>query len=178
VLQVDKDDLVHLPDIVDEIKDKPYKFIIFSDDASFEVTDANFKVLKSALDGAVYAPPENVVIYVTSNRRHLIPEYETDRRGGMLVNNEVHQSEALEEKASLSGRFGIWIGFHPFSQEQYLEVARQWINKLAAKSGNSVAWSKAAETAAIQWSLQKVDRSGRIAYQFACHWVGKQLLVQ
>jgi predicted AAA+ superfamily ATPase len=138
VLQVDKDDLIHLPGIVDEIRDKPYKFVIFSDDASFERTDSNYKMLKSALDGAVYAPPENALIYVTSNRRHLLPEYETDKRGGMMVNNEVHQSEVTEEKASLSGRFGIWVGFHPFSQEQYLDVTRKWMEKLSLKNGASI----------------------------------------
>jgi predicted AAA+ superfamily ATPase len=176
VLQVDKDDLIHLPGIVDEIRDKPYKFVIFSDDASFERTDSNYKMLKSALDGAVYAPPENALIYVTSNRRHLLPEYETDKRGGMMVNNEVHQSEVTEEKASLSGRFGIWVGFHPFSQEQYLDVTRKWMEKLSLKNGASIEWTKETEAAAILWAQMKVDRSGRIAYQFASHWVGQHLL--
>jgi predicted AAA+ superfamily ATPase len=121
VVQVDKDDLVHLPDIVAEIKDHPYKFIVFSDDLSFETGESSYKMLKSALDGSVYAPPPNVLIYVTSNRRHLLPEYESDNRGAMMVNNEIHHGEAIEEKISLSGRFGLWVGFHPFSQDQYLK---------------------------------------------------------
>ena len=176
VIQVDKDDLVHLPDIVDAIKGVPYRFILFSDDASFEVGESSYKMLKSALDGSVYAPPENALIYVTSNRRHLLPEYETDNRGAMLVNNELHHGEAIEEKISLSGRFGLWVGFHPFSQDQYLDVVRQWFGKLCDKMGTKLAWGEEERLAAILWSQQKGDCSGRIAYQFATHWVGKRLL--
>lgn len=176
VIQVDKNDLVHLPDIVDEIKDQPYKFIIFSDDLSFEIGDSSYKMLKSALDGSVYAPPENVLIYVTSNRRHLLPEYESDNRGAMQVEGEVHHGEAVEEKISLSGRFGLWVSFHPFSQDQYLHVVRQWVEKLAHKNGADLEWDKEGEDAAILWSQKKGDRSGRIAYQFASNWVGQKLL--
>ena len=176
VIQVDKDDLVHLPDIVDAIKSEPYRFIVFSDDVSFEVGDSSYKMLKSALDGSVYAPPENALIYVTSNRRHLLPEYETDNRGAMLVNNEIHHGESVEEKISLSGRFGLWVGFHPFSQDQYLEVVRQWTGRLCARMGTELAWGAEERQAAILWSQQKGDASGRIAYQFATHWVGKRLL--
>ncbi|HEX9079298.1 MAG TPA: ATP-binding protein [Desulfuromonadaceae bacterium] len=176
VIQVDKDDLVHLPDIVDTIKAEPYRFIVFSDDVSFEVGDSSYKMLKSALDGSVYAPPENALIYVTSNRRHLLPEYETDNRGAMLVNNEIHHGEAVEEKISLSGRFGLWVGFHPFSQDQYLEVVRQWVGRLCARMGTAPVWGAEERQAAILWSQQKGDASGRIAFQFATHWVGKRLL--
>jgi uncharacterized protein len=176
VVQVDKDDLAHLPDIVDEIRGQPFKFIIFSDDVSFETGETGYKTLKSALDGSVYAPPENVLIYVTSNRRHLIPEYESDNRGAMLVNNEIHHGESIEEKISLSGRFGLWVAFHPFSHEQYLCVVRQWVKKLCLKNGVDLAWRKDDEDEAILWSQQKGDRSGRIAYQFAGNWVGHRLL--
>ena len=176
VVQVDKDDLAHLPDIVDEIRGQPFKFIIFSDDVSFETGESGYKTLKSALDGSVYAPPENVLIYVTSNRRHLIPEYESDNRGAMLVNNEIHHGESVEEKISLSGRFGLWVAFHPFSQEQYLCVVRQWVKKLCLNNGVVLAWQKDDEDEAILWSQQKGDRSGRIAYQFAGNWVGHKLL--
>ncbi|MGE5247621.1 MAG: ATP-binding protein [Verrucomicrobiota bacterium] len=176
VIQVDRDDLVHLPDIVDRVKDEPYKFILFSDDLSFESGNASYKMLKSALDGSVYAPPDNVLIYVTSNRRHLMPEYESDNRGAMMVEGEVHHGEAVEEKISLSGRFGLWVSFHPFSQELYLEVTRQWVDKLCAKSGRSLEWTKDAREQAVLWSQKKGDRSGRIAYQFACHWVGRHLM--
>lgn len=176
IVQVDKSDLVHLPDIVDTIKRLPYRFIIFSDDVSFEIGESSYKMLKSALDGAVYAPPENILIYVTSNRRHLLPEYETDNRGAMLVKNEIHHGEAAEEKISLSGRFGIWVGFHPFSQDQYLRVTRLWIDKLCAKQGVELTWTKDVQDEAILWSQKKGDSSGRIAYQFACYWVGIQML--
>ncbi len=176
VIQVDKDDLVNLPSIVDAVRDQPYRFLIFSDDVSFEIGESSYKMLKSALDGAVYAPPENVVIYVTSNRRHMLPEYETDNLGAMIVNNEIHHGEAVEEKISLSGRFGIWVAFHAFTQEQYLAVARQWAEKLSARAGFPLAWGPEADQAAVAWSLQKGDRSGRIAHQFATDWVGGGLL--
>jgi len=176
IIQVDKDDLIHLPDIVDSIKQEPYRFIIFSDDVSFEVGEVGYKMLKSALDGSVYAPPENTRIYVTSNRRHLLPEYETDNRGAMLVNNELHHGEAAEEKISLSGRFGLWIGFHPFSQGQYVEVARQWVVKLSRQCNVAPVWDQGAEKTAIEWAYIKGDNSGRIAYQFATDWVGTTLL--
>jgi len=176
IVQVDKSDLVHLPDIVDAIKQLPYRFIIFSDDVSFEVGESSYKMLKSALDGSVYAPPENILIYVTSNRRHLLPEYETDNRGAMMVNNEIHHGEAAEEKISLSGRFGIWVGFHPFTLEQYLRVTRQWIERLCVKQGVDLPWTKALQDEATQWSHMKGDSSGRIAYQFACYRVGNHML--
>ena len=176
IVQVDKNDLIHQPDIVDCIKRLPYRFIIFSDDVSFEVGESSYKMLKSALDGAVYAPPDNGLIYVTSNRRHLLPEFETDNRGAMLINSELHHGEAVEEKISLSGRFGLWIGFHPFSQDQYVCVARQWVGKLFEKQGSSHTWTDETRAAAIQWGYDKGDNSGRIAYQFACRWVGMQLL--
>jgi predicted AAA+ superfamily ATPase len=176
VVQVDKDDLIHLPDIVDRLKFQPYRFLIFSDDVSFEIGESSYKMLKSALDGAVYAPPENVLIYVTSNRRHLIPEYESDNKGAMMVEGEIHHGEAVEEKISLSGRFGIWVAFHPFSQDQYLDVVRQWVAKLAERCGAEVPWGEACREAAILWSQKKGDRSGRIASQFANNWVGKYLL--
>ncbi len=176
IVQVDKDDLVSLPAIVDEVKAQPYRFVVFSDDLSFEPGDASYKVLKSALDGSVYGLPENVLIYVTSNRRHLVPEYESDNRGAMMVEGEVHHGEAIEEKISLSGRFGLWVAFHPFSQDLYVDVVRGWVEKIARKLGASVEWTPEAQAAAILWSQRKGDRSGRIAYQFASDWVGRTLL--
>jgi predicted AAA+ superfamily ATPase len=178
VIQVDKDDLIHLPDIVDNLKKEPYRFIIFSDDVSFEIGESSYKMLKSALDGSVYAPPENMLIYVTSNRRHLIPEYESDNRGAMMVEGEIHHGESVEEKISLSGRFGIWVAFHPFTQDQYVEVVRQWVGKLAEKLGADVPWDDDCRQAAILWSQKKGDRSGRIANQFANDWVGSRLLAK
>jgi predicted AAA+ superfamily ATPase len=176
IIQVDKDDLVSLPAIGDAVKAQPYRFVVFSDDLSFESGDPSYKVLKSALDGAVYALPENVLIYVTSNRRHLVPEYDSDNRGAMMVEGEVHHGEAVEEKMSLSGRFGLWVAFHPFSQDLYVDVVRRWVGKLAERAGAPVAWTREAEAAAILWSQKKGDRSGRIAWQFACDWVGRRLM--
>jgi predicted AAA+ superfamily ATPase len=152
--------------------------VVFSDDLSFESGDPSYKVLKSALDGAVYALPENVLIYVTSNRRHLVPEYESDNRGAMMVEGEVHHGEAVEEKLSLSGRFGLWIAFHPFSQDLYVDVVRRWAERLAAQAGERVEWTRAAMQEAILWSQRKGDRSGRIAWQFACDWVGRTVLAR
>jgi predicted AAA+ superfamily ATPase len=176
IIQVDKDDLVSLPAIVEELKAQPYKFVLFSDDLSFESGDPSYKVLKSALDGSVYALPDNVLIYVTSNRRHLVPEYDSDNRGAMMVEGEVHHGEAVEEKMSLSGRFGLWVAFHPFSQDLYVDVVRRWVEKLARTAGGAVEWTRDAEAQAILWSQRKGDRSGRIAYQFACDWVGRSLV--
>jgi predicted AAA+ superfamily ATPase len=176
IIQVDKDDLVSLPAIVEEVKAQPYKFIVFSDDLSFAPGDASYKVLKSALDGSVYALPDNVLIYVTSNRRHLVPEYESDNRGAMSVEGEIHHGEAVEEKISLSGRFGLWVAFHPFSQDLYVEVVRRWVEKLSQKVGATLDFGREAQAEAILWSQKKGDRSGRIAYQFACDWVGRKVM--
>ena len=174
IIQVDKDDLASLPAIVDAVKAQPYRFVVFADDLSFETGDASYKVLKSALDGSVYALPDNVLLYVTSNRRHLVPEYESDNRGAMMVNGEIHHGEAVEEKMSLSGRFGLWVAFHPFSQDLYVDVTRRWAERLAAGAGVPFHWTADAEAEAILWSQRKGDRSGRIAWQFASAWVGRQ----
>jgi predicted AAA+ superfamily ATPase len=176
IIQVDKDDLVSLPAIVELVKAQPYRFLIFSDDLSFETGDPSYKVLKSALDGSVYALPDNVLIYVTSNRRHLVSEFESDNRGAMMVEGEVHHGEAVEEKISLSGRFGLWVAFHPFSQDRYVEVVRQWVARLAERAGAETPWGADVEAEAILWSQKKGDRSGRIAWQFALDWVGREAL--
>jgi len=176
VIQVDKDDLPSLPDIFSRIQDQPFRFIVFCDDLSFEPGEKSYKILKSALDGSVYAAPANSLIYVTSNRRYLLPEYATDNLGAKMVNNEVHHGEGVEEKISLSDRFGLWVAFHVFSQEQYLRVVRQCIDNLAAQSGTALPWSGATEQAAIAWSHEKSKRCGRTAFQFAKRWVGRSLL--
>ena len=124
VIQIEKEDLIYLSEIFNAVEDQPYRFILLCDDLTFEPGELSYKMLKSALDGSVYSPPENVLIYVTSNRRHLLPEYETDQRGGMFVNGELQQSEAMEEKISLSDRFGLWVAFYAFSQDRYLDAVR------------------------------------------------------
>lgn len=176
IIQIDKDDLVALPDIFPLIAKEPYRFIIFCDDLSFESGEKSYKVLKSALDGSVYAAPANALIYVTSNRRYLIPEYATDNLGSKLVNNEVHHGEGVEEKISLSDRFGLWVAFHVFSQDQYLLVVRQCLEQLGREHGLCLSWSSDAEAAAIAWSHEKSKRCGRTALQFARRWVGRVLL--
>jgi len=178
IVQVDKDDLPSLPDIFQQIRHLPYRFLLFCDDLSFEPGEKSYKMLKSALDGSVYAAPENVLIYVTSNRRHLLPEYETDNLGAKMVNNEIHHGEGVEEKISLSDRFGLWVSFHVFSQDHYLEVVRQCITNLAKKHGSALPWDTEISRAAIAWSHEKSKRCGRTALQFARHWVGERLLRQ
>ena len=133
-------------------------------------------MLKSALDGSVYSAPENVLIYVTSNRRHLLPEYEGDQLGGKFVRGELQQSEAMEEKVSLSDRFGIWVAFYAFSQDRYIDAVRLSVEREARQRKVQIPWGSELERDAIQWSHDKSKRCGRTAYQFAKNWVGKYLL--
>lgn len=176
VIQVDKDDLVYLPDIFAAIKGQPYRFILLCDDLSFEAGESSYKMLKSALDGSVYAAPDNVRFYVTSNRRYLLPEYETDNLGFKMVNNELHAGEGVEEKSSLADRFGLWVPFHLFSQDQYLELVRQAVARLSRDNGLQPVWDDTLKAAAIRWSHDKTKRCGRTALQFSRYWVGRQLL--
>lgn len=176
VVQVDKDDLASLPDIFSRIQNEPFRFLVFCDDLSFEEGEKSYKILKSALDGSVYAAPENTLIYVTSNRRHLIPEYKNDNVGSYMKGGEIHHSETVEEKISLSDRFGLWVPFSPFSQDQYLHVVRQHIERLAERGGITLPWTRETELAAIAWSHEKSKRCGRTAFQFARRWVGRHLL--
>ena len=176
VIQVDKDDLVNLADIFAAIKGESYRFIILCDDLSFEPGESSYKVLKSALDGAVYAAPEHVRFYVTSNRRHLLPEYETDNLGFKMVNNELHAGEAVEEKTSLADRFGLWVPFHIFSQDQYLELVRQLVVKLSHEHQLEPMTGEELNKTALKWSHDKSKRCGRTALQFSRYWVGQQLL--
>ena len=176
IIQVDKDALPSLPDIFHQIRSLPYRFLLFCDDLSFEPGEKSYKMLKSALDGSVYAAPANTLIYVTSNRRYLLPEYPTDNLGAKMVNNEVHHGEGVEEKISLSDRFGLWVAFHAFSQDHYLTVVAQCVEQLAAQHHTTLPWSDELERAAIAWSHEKTKRCGRTALQFARYWVGQALL--
>jgi len=170
LIEVDKDDLIDLPDILEEIRSRPEQFILFCDDLSFEASESGYKALKAALDGAVSAMPDNVLIYATSNRRHLLPEFQRENREARMVDGEIHQSESVEEKISLSDRFGLWISFHPFSQDQYLLIARHWLRRL----GVSDVKHQDVDQAALQWALRRGARSGRTAWQFARDWAGRQ----
>ncbi len=176
IIQVEKEDLIYISEIFAAVEDQPYRFIMLCDDLTFETGELAYKMLKSALDGSVYSAPENVLIYVTSNRRYLLPEYEGDHLGGKYVKGELQQSEIQEEKSSLSDRFGIWVPFHVFSQDRYLEAVKLCTERWGQKLGCEIPWSDELENAAIKWSHDKTKRCGRTAYQFSKNWVGKYLL--
>ena len=176
VIQVEKEDLIYISEIFSAVENQPYRFIMLCDDLTFEMGELSYKMLKSALDGSVYSAPENVLIYVTSNRRYLLPEYEGDHLGGKYVKGELQQSEIQEEKSSLSDRFGLWVPFHVFSQDRYLEAVNLCIERWSQQLGQEVPWSKELEQAAIKWTHEKSKRCGRTAFQFSKNWVGKYLL--
>jgi predicted AAA+ superfamily ATPase len=178
VIQIEKEDLVYLSEIFSAVEDQPYRFILLCDDLTFEPGELSYKMLKSALDGSVYSPPENVLIYVTSNRRHLLPQYETDQRGGMFVNGEMQQSEVMEEKISLSDRFGLWVAFYAFSQDRYLDAVRLAVAREARERQVDIPHTPELDREAIKWSHDKSKRCGRTAYQFSKNYVGRYLLAQ
>jgi len=163
--------LVDLPDLVTLLADRPEKFIVFSDDLSFEAGDGSYKALKAVLDGSLAAAPPNVLIYATSNRRHLLPEYQSENQAAQQVDGEIHHSEAVEEKISLSERFGLWLSFYPFDQQHYLEIAARHL--AAHGHACTVAADEPWERAALQWALARGNRSGRTAEQFARDWAGQ-----
>ncbi|MBK1719740.1 ATP-binding protein [Thiocystis violacea] len=175
LIEVDKDDLIQLPDLLERIRDRPERFILFCDDLSFEASESGYKALKAALDGSISATPDNVLIYATSNRRHLLPEFQSENREARFQDGELHQGESVEEKISLSDRFGLWVAFHPFSQAQYLGVVRHWVARLGLpdSAGAPLDWEPI-ERAALQWALRRGSRSGRAAWQFARDWAGHE----
>jgi hypothetical protein len=168
LIEVDKRDLVDLPDIVDLVGDRRERYVIFCDDLSFEAGDAGFKSLKVALDGSIAGSAENVIIYATSNRRHLMPEFMNENLEAKHVGGEIHPGETTEEKISLSERFGLWLSFYPFDQEQYLRIAGHWVDTLGGKPDDT------ARKAALAWALERGSRSGRVAWQFARDYVGRR----
>jgi predicted AAA+ superfamily ATPase len=173
LIEVDKADLVDLSDIVDVVAGRPEKFIVFCDDLSFEDGESSYKALKSVLDGSVSASSPNVLIYATSNRRHLLPEYMKENLTYTHTDDgEVHPGEGVEEKISLSERFGLWVSFYPFSQDEYLTIANQWLAHLGVPSSEFAA----ARPHALVWALERSSRSGRVAYQFAKDYVGNHAL--
>ncbi|MBU3737984.1 MAG: ATP-binding protein, partial [Rhodoferax sp.] len=170
LIEVDKSDLVDLLDIVDVVAARPERFIVFCDDLSFEQGESGYKALKSVLDGSVSAAAPNLLIYATSNRRHLLPEYMADNLSYQHTDDgEVHPGEVVEEKISLSERFGLWVSFYPFSQPQYLAIVGQWL----ASFGVSAARIESATPQALVWALERGARSGRVAYQFARDFAGR-----
>ena len=176
VVEVDKDHLAEISTIASKLKFEPYRFIVVCDDLSFDADDGGYKELKSALEGSVFKGAPNVLIYATSNRRHLVTEYMQDNLASTQSGGELHESEAIEEKISLSDRFGLWLSFHQFKQDQYLRVAEYWIKKLAQEHGMRVNWTKVLRQESLAWALNRGVRSGRTAYHFAKHAVGKSLL--
>ena len=170
LIEVDKADLVDLPDIIDVVSDRPEKFMIFCDDLSLEDGEPGYKALKSILDGSVAAATPNVLIYATSNRRHLLPEYMKDNLSYTHTDDgEVHPGEVIEEKISLSERFGLWVSFYPFSQDEYLTIVGQWLTALGLPEGTL----DKARPEALAWALERGSRSGRVAYQFARDYAGR-----
>ena len=170
LIEVDKQDMVDLPDIIDVVASRPEKFIIFCDDLSFEEGEPGYKALKSILDGTVAAATPNVLIYATSNRRHLLPEYMKDNLNyNHTSDGEVHPGEVIEEKISLSERFGLWISFYPFSQEAYLLIVDQWLSSLGVPRDLIAK----ARPEALVWALERGSRSGRVAFQFARDFAGR-----
>lgn len=168
VIEVEKSDLVDLPDIVELLEGRPERFIVYCDDLSFDAGDATFKALKVVLDGSIASAPENVLIYATSNRRHLMPEYFDENLESKRVGDEIHPGEAVEEKISLSERFGLWLSFYPFDQDAYLNIVAHWLRSFGC-GGKEIA---SAERDALNWALMRGSRSGRVAWQFAKDWSG------
>ena len=169
LIEVDKYDLIDLPDIVEQLYGRPERFLLYCDDLSFEANDPSYKALKAILDGSISATPPNVLLCVTSNRRHLLPEYMAENRDARLVDGELHPGESVEEKISLSERFGLWLSFHPFSQDDYLAIVEYWLGEL----GDSRGLDDQARKMALQWALTRGSRSGRVGWQFARDWVGR-----
>lgn len=172
LIEVDKHDLTDLPDIVEHLYDRPECFILFCDDLSFEADDPSYKALKAVLDGTLAAVPENVLVYATSNRRHLLPEYMQENLEAQHVGGEIHHGEAVEEKISLSERFGLWLSFYPFDQDTYLDIVCAWVEQLGGSA--SLGAPEVVRAEALRWALARGSRSGRSAYQFARDWVGGQ----
>ena len=174
LIELDKNDLLDLPDIVEILADQPYKFILFCDDLSFNSDEPGYKSLKAVLDGSVAATPDNLLIYATSNRRHLMPEYMQENLETKYVGDEVHPGESVEEKISLSERFGLWVSFYSFNQDEYLAIVYYWLSYLGVPAlGIGGTDREEVRSEALQWALLRGSRSGRIAWHFARDWAGR-----
>jgi predicted AAA+ superfamily ATPase len=192
LIEVDRNDLIALPEIIDLVAERPERFIVFCDDLSFEASEPGYKALKSALDGSIAGTPENLLIYATSNRRHLMPERMAENLEATRTDDgEIHPGETTEEKISLSERFGLWLSFYPFDQDHYLDICMHWLHQFgvdeklvlveANESGANVTPKQKLVLAgrphwrqeALQWALQRGSRSGRVAWQFARDFAGR-----
>jgi len=178
LIEVDKTALGCIADIAAAVQGEPFRFLLVCDDLSFEADDASYKELKSALEGSIFAQSGNLVIYATSNRRHLIPEYMEDNLAAKHSGAELHEAEAVEEKISLSDRFGLWLSFYPFKQDEYLSVAEHWVTRLAAEFDAPVTWNDEVRQESLRFALARGVRSGRTAHHFARHYIGRNLLEQ
>ncbi len=167
LIEVEKNDLVDLPAIVDQVATRPERFLLFCDDLSFHGAEDGYIALKVALDGSISTTSENLLIYATSNRRHLMPEYMAENLETKYVGEEIHPGETVEEKISLSERFGLWVTFYPFDQDEYLDIVSHWLKHFGSSSNEE------SKDEALQWALQRGSRSGRVAYQFARDWAGR-----
>ncbi len=177
LIEIERDDLVDLPKVVAGLGRLPQRFILFCDDLSFDSGESDYRVLKSVLDGSLEQAPDNVLLYATSNRRHLLPERNSDNQNWQYGDSgEVHPSEAVEERIALSDRFGLWLSFYAFSQDSYLAAVQHWLAKLGAPHGLQITWSEALAVEAVRWATARGNRNGRCAFQFARHRVGLQLL--
>ncbi len=172
LIEVERNDLGDLRKIIETLSLKQAHFILYCDDLSFEADDLSYKAIKVVLDGSLSSTPENILIYATSNRRHLIPEMMSDNIASQNISGELHLNEAIEEKLSLSERFGVWLSFHPFNQNQYLQIVDYWLNKLGFNSPDMETVHKAS----LKWALEHGSRSGRSAWQFARDWTGRHQL--
>ena len=169
LIEVEKSDLADLPAIVDQVASRRERFLVFCDDLTFHGSEEGYIALKVALDGSISTTSENLLIYATSNRRHLMPEYMQENLETKYVGDEIHPGETVEEKISLSERFGLWVSFYPFDQDEYLEIVGHWLSTFSCTKKEA----EAAREEALQWSMQRGSRSGRVAYQFARDWAGK-----
>jgi predicted AAA+ superfamily ATPase len=169
LIEVGKTELVDLPDIVELVATRPERFILYCDDLAFNAEEPGYQALKAALDGSVTALSDNLLIYATSNRRHLMPEFMEENLATRYVGEEVHPAEGVEEKISLSERFGLWVSFYPFSQDEYLDIVRYWLHRLDPAQ----TFDENVRREALQWSLGRGSRSGRVAWQFARDWIGR-----
>lgn len=172
LIEIDKSDLADLTEIVDLVRDRQERFVVFCDDLSFEQGESGYKALKSILDGSIADSGDNVLIYATSNRRHLMPEYSTENLENTTgPQGEIHPGEAVEEKISLSERFGVWLSFYPFSQDQYLAIVNYWLKQMGCPEEHI----DESRTEALQWTLERGSRSGRVARHFARDWTARHL---
>jgi uncharacterized protein len=176
LIEVDRNDLIGLPEIIDLVADRPERFIVFCDDLSFEASEPGYKALKSALDGSIAGTPENLLIYATSNRRHLMPERMAENLEATHTDDgEIHPGETTEEKISLSERFGLWLSFYPFDQDHYLDICMHWLHQFGVDAKSVLAGRPDWRQEALQWAMQRGSRSGRVAWQFARDYASRHV---